>query len=287
MARNPRKARGNSNESDTRAGDPRRACSIRFSDSEWRPVEDAALRQGIPAGQFVRSATLAAAEERLDRPAEAARLSRADRGHLLRRLPADHAPRRGTSPRQTQEAARQHRQGWATGDGGGPRRGAGLRRAASARPVPATALHPLPCSRPVPHRSPWSPAMGSSREARCASWKPKNGPAAAPVPRPLATDMPKTRNSRPVKRRNRGPAAGRWRRDPVYWVFLFPPQLIGTILRPRSTGLVGRPRLSAPQTPRPEPALAVNERRRQSWRKFELRNGFGSWCCAPRSPFQR
>ena len=65
MARNPRKSRGNSNESDTRAGDPRRARSIRFSDSEWQLVEDAALRQGIPAGQFVRAVMLAAAEERV------------------------------------------------------------------------------------------------------------------------------------------------------------------------------------------------------------------------------
>ena len=31
-------------------------------------VEDAALRQGIPAGQFVRAVMLAAAEERLDGP---------------------------------------------------------------------------------------------------------------------------------------------------------------------------------------------------------------------------
>ena len=34
------------------------------------------------------------------------------------------------------------------------------------------------------------PAMGSSLEARCAGWKPKNRPAAAAVPRPLATDAP-------------------------------------------------------------------------------------------------
>ena len=72
MARNPRKARGNSNDSAERAGHPRRSRTIRFSDSEWRLVEDAALRQGIPASQLVRAVTLAAAEERLDRPAEAA-----------------------------------------------------------------------------------------------------------------------------------------------------------------------------------------------------------------------
>ena len=72
MARNPRKARGKSTESGARAGDPRRSRTIRFSDSEWQLVEDAALRQGIPASQLVRAVTLAAAEERLDRPAGAA-----------------------------------------------------------------------------------------------------------------------------------------------------------------------------------------------------------------------
>lgn len=55
-------------ESDARAGDPRRARSIRFSDSEWQLVEDVALHQGIPAGQFVRAVMLAAAEERVQRP---------------------------------------------------------------------------------------------------------------------------------------------------------------------------------------------------------------------------
>ena len=72
MARNARKARGNSNETGERAGDFRRSRTIRFSDSEWQLVEDAALRQGIPASQLVRAVTLAAAEERLDRPAGAA-----------------------------------------------------------------------------------------------------------------------------------------------------------------------------------------------------------------------
>ena len=72
MARNARKARGESKDSGERAGDSRRSRTIRFSDSEWQLVEDAALRHGIPASQLVRAATLAAAEERLDRPAEAA-----------------------------------------------------------------------------------------------------------------------------------------------------------------------------------------------------------------------
>lgn len=72
MARNARKSRPTSTESDARAGDPRRARSIRFSDSEWQLVEDAALRQGIPASQLVRTVMLAAVEERLANPAEVA-----------------------------------------------------------------------------------------------------------------------------------------------------------------------------------------------------------------------
>jgi len=72
MARSPRKVRGKPNESGGRADDPRRSRTIRFSDPEWQLVEDAALRQGIPVSQLVRAATLAAAEERIDRPAGAA-----------------------------------------------------------------------------------------------------------------------------------------------------------------------------------------------------------------------
>ena len=69
MAPSARKADGESNESGGGAGDFRRSRTIRFSDSEWQLVEDAALRHGIPASQLIRAATLAAAEERLDRPA--------------------------------------------------------------------------------------------------------------------------------------------------------------------------------------------------------------------------
>ncbi len=72
MARNARKARGKSNGSGARAGDPRRSRTIRFSDSEWQLIEDAALRRGIPASQLVRTVMLAAVEERLASPAEAA-----------------------------------------------------------------------------------------------------------------------------------------------------------------------------------------------------------------------
>ena len=68
MARSARKTDAKSNESGERAGDFRRSRTIRFSDSEWQLVEDAALRQGIPASQLVRAATLAAAEERVRHP---------------------------------------------------------------------------------------------------------------------------------------------------------------------------------------------------------------------------
>ena len=72
MARTARKAPEKSAKPGTRAGDPRRSRTIRFSDSEWQLIEDAALRQGIPASQLVRTVILAAVEERLDRPAEPA-----------------------------------------------------------------------------------------------------------------------------------------------------------------------------------------------------------------------
>ena len=72
MARTARKTRAKSNDSGARAGDPRRSRTIRFSDSEWQLVEDAALRRGIPASQLVRTVMLAAVEERLANPAGAA-----------------------------------------------------------------------------------------------------------------------------------------------------------------------------------------------------------------------
>ena len=40
----------------------RHSHSIRFSDSEWRLVEQASSRHGISTGEFVRSGALAAAE---------------------------------------------------------------------------------------------------------------------------------------------------------------------------------------------------------------------------------
>ncbi len=43
----------------------RRPHSIRFSDSEWRLIEKAATRHGVPVGELVRAGALAIAEDRL------------------------------------------------------------------------------------------------------------------------------------------------------------------------------------------------------------------------------
>ena len=45
--------------------DARRPRSIRFADSEWNLIGQAALRHGIPAGELVRDGALALAEDRL------------------------------------------------------------------------------------------------------------------------------------------------------------------------------------------------------------------------------
>ncbi len=45
--------------------DTRRPHSIRFSDSEWRLIEKAATRHGVPVGELVRAGALAIAEDRL------------------------------------------------------------------------------------------------------------------------------------------------------------------------------------------------------------------------------
>ena len=65
MAGNDRKNPDASNRSGDNPGNARRPHSIRFSDSEWTTIEDAALRHGIPAGELVRSGALAAAGDRL------------------------------------------------------------------------------------------------------------------------------------------------------------------------------------------------------------------------------
>ena len=65
MARNHRKDSGTGNRPGENRNDARRPRSIRFSDPEWNLIERAAARHGIPAGELVRSAALAIAEDRL------------------------------------------------------------------------------------------------------------------------------------------------------------------------------------------------------------------------------
>ncbi|MCY4393765.1 MAG: hypothetical protein OXC10_01330 [Rhodospirillaceae bacterium] len=65
MARNDRKSPGTGKNTGGSRADARRSHSIRFADSEWKLIEKAAARQGIPAGEFARSGALAAAEDRI------------------------------------------------------------------------------------------------------------------------------------------------------------------------------------------------------------------------------
>ncbi|MXW50150.1 MAG: hypothetical protein F4Z84_07835 [Gammaproteobacteria bacterium] len=51
---------------------PRRTRGIRFSESEWREVLDAAERRGVPAAEFVRTAVLGAARGDGEAPSLAA-----------------------------------------------------------------------------------------------------------------------------------------------------------------------------------------------------------------------
>ena len=65
MPRSDRKKPGTGGKQDQNRSDARKPRSVRFSDSEWSLVERAAARQGITAGELVRSAALALAEDRL------------------------------------------------------------------------------------------------------------------------------------------------------------------------------------------------------------------------------
>ena len=65
MSRSDRKNSGTENKTSRNRSDARRPRSIRFADSEWNLVEQAALRHGIPAGELVRAGALAFAEDRL------------------------------------------------------------------------------------------------------------------------------------------------------------------------------------------------------------------------------
>lgn len=65
MPRSDRKKSGTGNKPSPNRSDARRPRSVRFADSEWNVIEQAALRHGIPAGELVRAGALALAEDRL------------------------------------------------------------------------------------------------------------------------------------------------------------------------------------------------------------------------------
>ena len=78
MSPNDPKISRNGNESSRNRSDARRPRSIRFADSEWSLIHQAALRHGIPAGQLVRAGALALAEDRLGESPQATLTS----GHI-------------------------------------------------------------------------------------------------------------------------------------------------------------------------------------------------------------
>ena len=65
MPRSDRKNSATGKKASRSSSDARRPRSIRFADSEWNLIEQAALRHGIPAGQLVRTGAIALAEDRL------------------------------------------------------------------------------------------------------------------------------------------------------------------------------------------------------------------------------
>lgn len=78
MSPRDRKRAGTGNNPSPHRSDARRSRSIRFADSEWKLIEQATLRHGIPAGELVRTGALAFAEDRLGAPPPATMTS----GHL-------------------------------------------------------------------------------------------------------------------------------------------------------------------------------------------------------------
>ena len=68
MPRSDRKRSGTGSKPNRKRCDARKPRSIRFADSEWKLVERAAARHGIPAGEVVRAGALALAEDRLGEP---------------------------------------------------------------------------------------------------------------------------------------------------------------------------------------------------------------------------
>ena len=64
MTRNEQPDPATANHPDQNRGARRRSRSIRFSDSEWALIEQAAARQGLTAPEFVRASARALAEQK-------------------------------------------------------------------------------------------------------------------------------------------------------------------------------------------------------------------------------
>ena len=65
MSRNDRENSATATKTSQIRSEARRPRSIRFADSEWNLIEQAALRHGVPAGELVRAGAIALAEDRL------------------------------------------------------------------------------------------------------------------------------------------------------------------------------------------------------------------------------
>ena len=68
MTRNDPNQPGKDKKPAQKPGNPRATHSIRFTDSEWKLIKQAAELHGIRAGELVRNGAMAAAEELLDEP---------------------------------------------------------------------------------------------------------------------------------------------------------------------------------------------------------------------------
>ena len=65
MPRSDQKSIATGNKPSQNRSDARRPRSIRFADSEWILIQQAAMRHGIAAGELVRAGAIALAEDRL------------------------------------------------------------------------------------------------------------------------------------------------------------------------------------------------------------------------------
>ena len=65
MARSDPKSPATATKTSQVRSEARRPRSIRFADSEWNLIGQAALRHGVPAGELVRAGAITLAEDRL------------------------------------------------------------------------------------------------------------------------------------------------------------------------------------------------------------------------------